>query len=66
MHVLASDFLFSIPPNATPSFRTPMVSLQWVLRFEFTIGSASAKGVWRTEQLTWALPLAVYPPRPSR
>eukprot|EP00877_Chromochloris_zofingiensis_P009890 jgi/Chrzof1/5154/Cz15g13160.t1 len=61
-HLLTSQFLFSIPPNAPPSFRTSMVSHRWVLRFELTLG-VPKKGVKQTtEQIVWMLPLIVFPP----
>ncbi|GLI59838.1 hypothetical protein VaNZ11_001826 [Volvox africanus] len=75
-HELACDsaltsFMFSLPATATPSFRTPMVSLRWVLRFELHVGprisfSAVDKRASpmrpQLEQLIWALPLSVRPP----
>lgn len=60
-HLLSSSFLFSVPPNAHPSFRTPMVSHRWLLRFELSlVVPAGGKAV--TEQLVWALPIVVFPP----
>ena len=67
-----SSFLFTIPASATPSFRTPLVSLRWVLRFELTVGPSrvlalpadrsqrSAQPVM--QQLVWTLPLLVVAP----
>ncbi|PNH02309.1 hypothetical protein TSOC_011724 [Tetrabaena socialis] len=66
-----SSFTFSLPATATPSFRTPMVQLRWVLRFELTVGPrisfASVDKRARAprpqlEQLVWSLPLVVRPP----
>ncbi|CAD7696629.1 unnamed protein product, partial [Ostreobium quekettii] len=34
--VLVTNFTFSVPPGAPPSFRTPLLALSWVLRFEFS------------------------------
>lgn len=64
-----SHFIFSIPPYATPSFRTPMVSYRWLLRFELGVGppielQASERGFKapRVQQLVWTLPIIVFPP----
>ncbi|KAG2437525.1 hypothetical protein HYH02_011168 [Chlamydomonas schloesseri] len=66
-----TSFTFSLPATATPSFRTPMVSLRWVLRFELTVGprinfaalDKRLKSPRPTfEQLVWSLPLVVRPP----
>ncbi|GIL53025.1 hypothetical protein Vafri_8728 [Volvox africanus] len=75
-HELACDsaltsFMFSLPATATPSFRTPMVSLRWVLRFELHVGPRISFSTVdkraspmrpQLEQLIWALPLSVRPP----
>ncbi|KAI8475558.1 MAG: hypothetical protein J3K34DRAFT_517367 [Monoraphidium minutum] len=66
-HLLTGQFTFSIPPNAHPSFRTPLVSHRWALRFELTLGGAprgagARAGKRGTEQLVWSLPLVVCPP----
>ncbi|KAG2429368.1 hypothetical protein HXX76_011133 [Chlamydomonas incerta] len=75
-HELTADtaltsFTFSLPATATPSFRTPMVALRWVLRFELTVGprinfAALDKRLKSPrpafEQLVWSLPLVVRPP----
>ncbi|GIL82696.1 hypothetical protein Vretimale_8269 [Volvox reticuliferus] len=75
-HELACDsaltsFMFSLPVTATPSFRTPMVSLRWVLRFELTVGPRIAFSTVdkranpmrpQLEQLIWVLPLCLRPP----
>lgn len=66
---LATNFMFSIPTSAPPSFKTPLVSLRWVLKFEFEVGRPVD---WdemgeihppsrETEPLIWQLPLTVYP-----
>jgi hypothetical protein len=73
-HLLTGQFTFSIPPNAHPSFRTPLVTHRWMLRFELTLGvpgkggggggggggGSAAKRA--TEQLVWSMPLVVCPP----
>lgn len=66
-HLLTSQFIFSIPLTAPPSFKTPMVSHRWVLRFELTLGKPNSNkpGELVTEQLLWSLPLVVFPP-PAR
>lgn len=59
---LVTHFMFSIPPHAPPSFKTPMVSLRWVVRFELSINWP--KGVPKGSQqdpLVWALPIVVFP-----
>ena len=68
-HLLTSQFTLSVPPNAQPSFRSPLVAHRWSLRFELTLGSAAAaagagKGASKrgVEQLVWSLPLVVCPP----
>jgi hypothetical protein len=66
-----TSFVFSLSTTATPSFRTPMVSLRWVLRFELTVGPrinfASVDKRVRSlrpqlEQLIWSLPLNLRSP----
>lgn len=66
-----TSFTLSLPATATPSFRTPMVALRWVLRFELTVGprinfAALDKRLKSPrpafEQLVWSLPLVVRPP----
>jgi hypothetical protein len=66
-----THFLFTIPPDAAASFQTPLVSLRWLLRFQFTASLPHAglaqREEWsplqgRLEQLTWALPVTVLPP----
>ena len=55
-----TNFIFSIPPDATPTFQTPLVGLRWVLRFHF-MAMRQEKGA-KIEQLSWTLPLVVLPP----
>ena len=68
-HLLTSQFTVSIPPNAQPSFRTPLVTHRWALRFELCLapaggGGGGGGGAKRgaPELLVWTLPLAVCPP----
>eukprot|EP00210_Caulerpa_lentillifera_P005491 g5251.t1 len=68
--VLMTNFMFTIPSNAPPSFQTPLVTLRWILRFEFLVGSPFS---WidsdevgssienSTETLNWELPIVVHP-----
>ncbi len=66
-----TSFMFSLPTTATPSFRTPMVSLRWVLRFELTVGprvnfaqiDKRVRSIRpQLEQLVWSLPLNLRSP----
>lgn len=59
-----AHFVFSIPASGTPSFRTPMVGLRWVLRFELAVGKPpdAHGGQQHMQHLTWALPLIVQAP----
>ncbi|KAL4443005.1 hypothetical protein ABPG77_008496 [Micractinium sp. CCAP 211/92] len=65
-----THFLFTIPPDASASFHTPLLQLRWLLRFQFTAAmppSGDAGGEWnpltgRIEQLSWSLPITVLPP----
>ncbi|GAX83149.1 hypothetical protein CEUSTIGMA_g10575.t1 [Chlamydomonas eustigma] len=68
---LSSHFLFTLPATATSSFRTPMVSLRWLLHFELLVGPpvdySTHDRVLRAiapslQQLMWCLPLIVMPP----
>ena len=39
-----SHFVFSVPPDATASFSTPLVAMRWLLRFQFTaVGAGGAQ-----------------------
>lgn len=65
-----THFVFSLPPDASASFATPLLQLRWVLRFQFTAAAplpAAAGRDWaplqgQLEQLSWALPVTVQPP----
>jgi hypothetical protein len=61
-HLLACSFVFTLPPNACPSFKTPMVSHRWLLRFELSLATPTSGGKVASEQLVWTLPLVVFPP----
>mmetsp|Transcript_23405 Transcript_23405/g.51381 ORF Transcript_23405/g.51381 Transcript_23405/m.51381 type:complete len:603 (-) Transcript_23405:401-2209(-) len=68
--VAMSHVVFTVPAAATPSFRTPMVSMRWVLRFELSVGppfsfaslDRTARAAPAMQQLVWSLPLVVVPP----
>ena len=66
-NTLVTHFKLSIPQDAPASFRTSLVSLRWVLRFEFLTVSKPAAVGWlggggpTSEQLSWALPILVKP-----
>ncbi|KAG1673244.1 hypothetical protein FOA52_013124 [Chlamydomonas sp. UWO 241] len=65
--VSASNFAFTIPGAATPSFTTPMATLRWVLRFEIMVGApidfaSGPSTAPKLQQLNWSLPLVVLPP----
>lgn len=34
---LFTSFMFTVPPDAPPAFRTSLVSLKWFLRFELSV-----------------------------
>lgn len=61
---LLTHFSFTIPHDAPASFCLPVVSLRWLLRFEFGIGNEV--GMWARQeqqsQLAWQLPVLVRPP----
>lgn len=64
--LVLTHFMFSLPSEAPASFATHLVSLRWVLRFEFTTSVAKPAG-WLSggptpERIAWALPLLVRPP----
>ena len=62
---ILTHFLFSLPIDAPPSFATQLVSLRWVLRFEFTAAyqsSSSWLGSRKPDQISWMLPIHVHVP----
>lgn len=65
--IVLSHFMFSVPFDAPPSFATQLVSLQWLLRFEFTAAFPGQTSGWLVgatppEKVTWSLPFLVRPP----
>lgn len=65
--LLLTHFILSLPVDACPSFATPLVSLRWVLHFEFTTSVPAAKRGWLSgapapERIAWSLPVLVWPP----
>ncbi|EIE18927.1 hypothetical protein COCSUDRAFT_49110 [Coccomyxa subellipsoidea C-169] len=64
--LVLTHFMFSLPADAPASFATHLVSLRWVLRFEFTT-SVAKPASWLSggptpERIAWALPVLVRPP----
>ncbi|KAI3985875.1 hypothetical protein MKX01_026661 [Papaver californicum] len=70
--LVQTSFLFSIPMDGPMSFSTPLVSVQWALRFEFF---TTPKNVdWRRyehplliegrDKEEWVLPITVHAPPP--
>lgn len=62
-----THFVFSLPPDASASFATPLLQLRWVLRFQFTAATSVGGRDWAPlqgplETLSWALPVTVQPP----
>lgn len=65
---LLTHFLLSVPNSAPASFSTHLVSLHWLLRFEFvTMAQISSTG-WlggsvtkKVDRLLWTLPVLVRP-----
>ncbi|KAL4457739.1 hypothetical protein ABPG75_012604 [Micractinium tetrahymenae] len=70
-----THFLFTIPPDASASFQTPLLQLRWLLRFQFTVAAPPSGGdrggdrggdwsplAGRIEQLSWVLPVTVLAP----
>ncbi|CAL8463947.1 g3482 [Coccomyxa elongata] len=68
--LVLTHFIFSLPADAPASFATHLVSLRWVLRFEFTT-SVAKPASWLSggptpERIAWALPVLVRPPAVPR
>lgn len=66
----ATHFVFTLPPGSQANFTTPLLQLQWVLRFQFTAstprpggGGGSNPLQGKIDQLSWALPLFVGAPQ---
>ena len=58
---LHTGFVFTLPPDATPSFEAPSVALRWALQFEFHVAAAGA-GLGGQQVLKWGIPISVWPP----
>lgn len=74
-HLLTTHFLFTIPMDAPAAFATPLVSIQWVLRFEFVAlrhrsGDRSRDRLGlplsadESERGEWSMPIVVHAPLP--
>lgn len=70
--MLQTHFIFSIPFDGPPSFATPQVSLQWVLRFEFVTTPRNVDWtkyehlflIEEREKGEWSIPIFVHAPLP--
>lgn len=54
--MLTSYFMFSLPTDAAPNFKTSLITLEWGLRFHFY---ARLKGEKEIKRLEWKIPLKV-------
>lgn len=68
-NTLLTHFMFSLPFEECPTFATHLVQHKWVLRFEFTATYQQRASSWgiskgskSPEQITWLLPILVWPP----
>jgi len=63
---LHTSFSFQIPVDGTQEFSTDLVSVQWLLEFQFMTASATAKESQEihVEPLQWDLPIRVLVPSP--
>ncbi|KAL0039325.1 hypothetical protein WJX79_003514 [Trebouxia sp. C0005] len=68
-NTILTHFMFSLPFEECPTFSTHLVQHKWVLRFEFTatyqqkgFGWGLGKTNKSPEQITWLLPILVWPP----
>eukprot|EP00892_Ulva_mutabilis_P002363 jgi/Ulvmu1/12127/UM084_0054.1 len=68
LHTLFTSFMLTVPRDAPAAFRTPLLALRWVLRFEFSVvaprsaAAAASPGRWPAEEeLLWRMPLPVAP-----
>ena len=67
---IMSHFGFSVPLVSPVSFATPLMSLRWVLRFDFAVQLRPAGGRWplsgsaprQSQKITWLLPVLVRAP----
>ena len=70
--MLQTHFIFSIPLDGPPSFTTPYISLQWVLRIEFVTTTRDVDWsryehpllVEERERGEWTIPILVHSPLP--
>jgi len=66
---LLTHFMLSIPHDAPASFATHLITLRWLLRFEFVTNARPPATGWlgggavAPEKLSWALPILVMPSR---
>jgi len=56
---VSTCFYVTLPPNATPDFRSDLMSLQWGLRFYFYMTIRNQKSI---KTLEWKIPLKIRPP----
>jgi len=72
MHTLLMHFMLSIPHNTPASFATHLITLRWLLRFEFVTNARPPATGWlgggavAPEKLSWVLPLLAMPFRVRR
>ena len=67
---IMTHFGFSVPLVSPVSFATPLMSLRWVLRFDFAVQLRPAGGKWPLsgstprppQKITWMLPVLVRAP----
>ncbi|KAL3695876.1 hypothetical protein R1sor_009952 [Riccia sorocarpa] len=72
--MLNSHFIFSVPLDGPASFSTPLISVQWILRFEFVASPphvdwskyAHPLLIEERERGEWSLPIVVHAPLPPR
>eukprot|EP00850_Spirogloea_muscicola_P003381 SM000013S26550 [mRNA] locus=s13:1008743:1012022:+ [translate_table: standard] len=72
--LMSTHFLFTIPMDSPAAFATPLVSVQWSLRFEFVsslrpklpgeLTSAALLTAAKTERGEWSMPIVVHAPLP--
>ncbi len=67
---IMTHFGFSVPLVSPVTFATPLMSLRWVLRFDFAVQLRPAGGKWGLsgsaprppQKITWLLPVLVRAP----
>lgn len=60
-----TNFVFSVPSDAVPTFHTDLIGVSWSLKFHFVAlltGSDKFSNKAGVERLTWTMPLTVVPP----